>query len=258
MITLEAIHEGLSNGEFFLEYMPTMSLADGRCIGAEALVRWRRPTGIVPPGDFIPLTDNTPMSGRITYWVIDTIGVEMQAWLRAHPDCHLGINIPPEILGRGGIEYAARNAGLFGLASQIILEVTERGVPDLLGVQSISDYWGQGARLALDDVTRIGGANLSILARCNIHIIKLDKSLIDQITPNHPAPDWLPGITALLHSTDLEIIAEGVETPQQADVLRAAHIQSAQGYLFSRPLKIADFIAFHASRETGAQAAPPS
>src|SRR6478735_6088407 len=93
-ITIETVRSGLSAGEFFLEYLPTISLADGRCVGAEALVRWRRPSGIVPPSEFIPLTDNTPMSGRITYWVIDTVAAEMKDWMRAHPQTHIGINIP--------------------------------------------------------------------------------------------------------------------------------------------------------------------
>src|SRR4051812_1130709 len=107
MINLETIRAGFTNGEFFLEYLPTVSLTDRRCIGAEALIRWKRPTGVVPPDDFIPLADNTPLSGLITYWVIDTVAAEMSDWLRANPNAHISINVPPEILGRGGIAYAA-------------------------------------------------------------------------------------------------------------------------------------------------------
>ena len=245
-ITLDTVRSGLSAGEFFLEYLPTISLADGRCVGAEALVRWRRPSGIVPPSEFIPLTDNTPMSGRITYWVIDTVAAELKDWMRAHPQTHIGINIPPEILGRGGIEYAANNSGLLELASQIILEITERGVPDLLGIQAINENWGGGARLALDDVTHVGGANLSVLARCNMHMIKIDGSLVAQISPDSPAPTWLAGISHLIKASQLEVIAEGVETAQQLAVLRDAGIQMAQGYHFSRPINASAFIAFHA------------
>ncbi len=67
-IKLHAIKAGLEAGEFFLEYLPTVSLDDGRCIGAEALIRWRRPTGVVPPLEFIPIVENRPLSGLITYW----------------------------------------------------------------------------------------------------------------------------------------------------------------------------------------------
>ena len=181
MINLDAIRTGLVQKEFFLEYLPIVSLIDGCCTGAEALIRWRRPTGIVQPGDFIPLAENTPLSGLITYWVIDTVATEMGDWLRANPEAYISINVPPEILGRGGMEYAANNSGLSELASQIILEITERGVPDLLGVNAINNAWGMGVRIALDDVTLAGGGNLAVLARCNFHIIKLDRQLVSQI-----------------------------------------------------------------------------
>ena len=69
MISLDAIRAGLADGEFFLEYLPTVSLADGRCVGAEALSRWRRASGVVQPGEFINLIEGTPVSGTLTYWV---------------------------------------------------------------------------------------------------------------------------------------------------------------------------------------------
>src|SRR5215212_380086 len=106
MINVDTIHAGLAQGEFFLEYLPTISLADGRCVGAEALVRWRRPSGVVPPGDFIPLIEGTLVSGLLTYWVFETVGKELGDWLRGHTEAHISINVPPELLGRGGLEYA--------------------------------------------------------------------------------------------------------------------------------------------------------
>jgi sensor c-di-GMP phosphodiesterase-like protein len=248
MIDLAAIREGLARGEFFLEYLPTISLTDGRCIGAEALIRWRRATGVVPPSEFIPLAENTPLSGLLTYWVMDTVKAELGDWLRANRDAHVGINAPPEILGRGGMLYAAIQSGFVEQASQVILEITERGLPDLLGVESINQRAGVGVKVALDDVTFVGGANLAVLARCNFDAIKLDKSLIDQISPQCPAPEWLRSVTALLESSRLLVIAEGVETEQQFTTLRAANIQAAQGLYFSGPVPAAAFMAFHRDR----------
>ena len=106
MIDLSAIEAGLNNGEFFLEYLPIISLEHHRCIGAEALIRWQRSSGVVPPLDFIPIVEETPLSGLITYWVIETAAVELGDLLRVVKDFSLSINIPPEILGRGGL---ARN-----------------------------------------------------------------------------------------------------------------------------------------------------
>jgi sensor c-di-GMP phosphodiesterase-like protein len=245
-IELAEIRAGLAQGEFFLEYMPSVSLIDGRCLGAEALIRWRRAAGIVPPGEFIPLVENTPLSGLVTYWVMDTVYAEMGDWLRANRDAYIGINAPPEILGRGGMAYAADKSGLIKLASQVMLEITERGVPDKIGVEAMGQ--GLGVKVALDDVTLVGVPNLAVLARCRFDAIKLDRSLIDQIRPECPAPEWLSSVKSLMGSSQLQVIAEGVETEQQANTLRAANIQAAQGFYYSRPISIAAFIAFHRDR----------
>jgi len=166
-------------------------------------------------------------------------------WLQANPTARISINVPPEILGRGGMLYAGTKSGLIDLIPQLIFEVTERGVPDLVGVNAINDALRMGARIALDDVTLVSGANLAVLSRCHISIIKLDKSLVSQISQECHSPEWLGGITAMLGATELEVIAEGVETKQQAMTLLKANIQMVQGFLFSRPIPAADFIAYH-------------
>lgn len=245
MISLDEIRAGLDHGEFFLEYLPTIDLSDGACIGAEALIRWRRATGIVQPDDFIPIAENTTLSGLITYWVLETVASEMRDWLRDNPDAHISINVPPEILGRGGLTYVANKSGLHELVSQFVMEITERGVPDLLGMEAINSAWQVGLRVALDDVTLVGGTNLAILSRCRFDIIKLDRSLAAQISPQCRSPEWLEGIKAMLGSSQLMVVAEGVETEQQLIALRGANIQAAQGFYFSRPIPAAAFIAYH-------------
>jgi sensor c-di-GMP phosphodiesterase-like protein len=248
MIDIQEIRGGLDREEFFLEYLPAVSLPDGRCLGAETLIRWRRPNGIVPPGDFIPLIENTPLSGLITYWVIDTVQAELGDWLRANPDAYVGINTPPEILGRGGLAYAATKSGLVKVARQVMLEITERGIPDSLGVEAINECARVGVKVALDDVMLNSGANLAVLARCNAFAIKLDKSLIAQISPQCPTPAWLRSVTAVLESSPLLVIAEGVETEQQYKTLQAANIQAAQGFYFSPPISAEAFMMFHHDR----------
>jgi EAL domain-containing protein (putative c-di-GMP-specific phosphodiesterase class I) len=248
MIDLDAISAGLNKGEFFLEYLPTMSLDSGRCVGAEALIRWRRPSGVVPPQEFIPLVENSHLSGMLTCWVIETAAAELGHWLRAHEDVHLGINVPPEILGRGGLEYVATRSGLMELAGKIVLEITERGVPDKLGLGALEAAARRGFRVALDDVS-VGEANLVVLSRCKIDIIKVDRSVIGQITKDEQTPAWVSALTALLRATQLGVIAEGVETAEQVKVLRAAGVRLAQGFYFSRPISAQAFEAFfHARR----------
>jgi sensor c-di-GMP phosphodiesterase-like protein len=256
MIDLAAIRDGLDRGEFFLEYMPAISLADDRCVGAEALIRWRRATRVVQADDFIRLVEETPLSGLLTYWGMDRIHAELGDWLRANRDAYIGINVPPEILGRGGLAYSASKSGLMELASQIMLEITERGVPDRMGVNSISHAKALGVKVALDDVTLVGWANIAILARCQLDAIKLDKSLIDQIRPDNPAPEWLKPVKVLAESPQFVVIAEGVETAQQAATIRAAGVQVAQGYFLSRPIPAEAFIAFHRGRNRPGRTSP--
>jgi sensor c-di-GMP phosphodiesterase-like protein len=244
-ITLDSMRAGLANGEFFLEYLPVIALNDGRCVGAETLIRWRRASGVIGPDEFIPVIENTPLSGVLTYWVVDTMASELADWLRANPESYISINVPPEILGRGGIEHAAGKAGLLDLASQLVFEVTERGVPDALGVAAINGAIEHGIRVALDDVTLSGPANLAVLARCNFHIVKLDRSLIWEIQPDCPHPPWLEEVGALLQISQMTVIAEGIETPQQRAALESSNVQFGQGFHFSRPLAAEAFMEFH-------------
>jgi len=246
MITDAAVQDGLVNGQFFLEYLPTVSLVDGRCLGAEALARWRRPSGVVQPDTFIPLIEGTYLSGMLTYWVFETVASELGDWLRVHQHASIGVNVPPEILGRGGLQYLATKPGVSEIRNQIILEVTERGVPDNMGLAVLETASRSGVRVALDDVT-LSATNLVILSRATVDLIKTDASLAAQITPDCPCPAWLSGLSALLQSTPVSIIAEGVETEAQATALRSAGVTMAQGYHFSRPISAEQFKAYYAS-----------
>src|SRR6185436_13115846 len=125
--------------------------------------------------------------------------------------------------------------GLSEVRNQIILEVTERGIPDNQGLAGLEAASRSGVRIALDDVT-LTSAHLAVLSRCSLDMIKTDKSLVDQITPECPCPEWLSGLSALLRATQVAVVAEGVATEAQADALRAAGIPMAQGYYFSPPI----------------------
>jgi sensor c-di-GMP phosphodiesterase-like protein len=234
MIDLEMIREGLDRNEFFLEYLPIVSLEPERCVGAEALLRWQRPTGVVFPDDFVRLVENTPLSGLLTYWVIDRVAAEMGDWLRKHDGVEMHINVPPEILGRGGLEYAAQKSGLYDVRHKLVLEITERGVPDHLGLHAIDLAARQGVRVALDDV-RIDPASVMVLSRCNAQIIKIDKSVLLDNGVEGAMPRWAGALSVLLKTTDLEVIAEGVETAEQLAMLKSCGSTASPGPLFFTP-----------------------
>jgi sensor c-di-GMP phosphodiesterase-like protein len=254
-ITPQTVRDALHHGELFLEYLPLIAVPEGRCVGAEALVRWQRPDGVVMPDDFVPVIEETPVSGLLTYWVLETVAAELGDWLRDHDDVQLSINVPPEILGRGGLEYVANRVGLLDQANKLVMEISERGLPDKLGALALELAGQTGIRVALDDVL-FRGRNLVVLSRCNVHILKLDRSLTAQIgSPDHPQPPpWLEHLAALHLGAGLEITVEGVETRTQADALVAAGVRLVQGFYYSRPLRAADFIAYHAAQP----AVPPS
>jgi EAL domain-containing protein (putative c-di-GMP-specific phosphodiesterase class I) len=249
-LKLDDIHRALQANEFFLVYQPIVTLQDRRCIGAEALIRWRRNgTTVLDAGDFIPQTENTPLSGTVTYWVMDTVASELGAWLDTNREALIGINVPPEILGRGGIEYAASKSGLRDRAKQLVLEITERGVPDQLGLDALNSIPAATVRVALDDTT-LSGANLALLTRCHFDFVKIDHALVAQLDGGADRPQWLEGLAALLGTTALQVIAEGVERESQATMLGEAGVQLAQGHLFSEPLPADELKRYYAgSRE---------
>lgn len=245
MIDPESIKAGLSNGEFALEYLPIVSLESRHCVGVEALVRWQRPAGVVLPDEFVPLIENTPLSGLVTYWVIDRAAEELGDWLRAEDSVELHINVPPEILGRGGLEYAAQKSGLSDVRHKVVLEITERGLPDQMGLQALDRAAREGVRIALDDVT-IDPANVLVLSRSNAKIIKIDKSVLLDDGQAAGMPRWAEALAVLLRTTDLEVIVEGVETVEQMNLLRTAGVKQAQGYYFSPPLPAQAFLQYFA------------
>lgn len=240
----EELRAALDHDQLFLEYLPTVMLADSRCVGGEALVRWRRGREVLRAEAFIPLIENTPVSGTLTYWVLDTVARELGEWLGANDTAHVSINVPPEILGRGGLAYVASRAGLCDRLKQIVLEITERGVPDRLGLEALNVMAARGIQIALDDVM-MSGANLALLTRCKFSIIKLDRELIAQIAPDKPSPDWLTGLKELIQSGSLQVIAEGVTSEHQATTLNAAGVQMAQGYFYSIPLTAPELIRYY-------------
>lgn len=243
MKTIEQIRNGISNNEFYLVYMPTIDLATDTCVGAEALIRWDRDGELLSPDEFIPLIENTTLSGLITYWIFDEIAKDLGNWLHQHEGIHIGINVPPEVFGRGGLEYAALKSGLNKFSDKIILEITERGFPDEQGLEAISSA-SLGVKIAIDDFGA-GDANLLELSKMDADIIKLDKFFIDQITSETHIPKILKGLVAFAKAMDFKIIAEGVETSVQAKVMKLLEVDMVQGWYYSKPLDAEEFIAFH-------------
>jgi sensor c-di-GMP phosphodiesterase-like protein len=237
------IRSALYGGDLFLEYQPVISLEDNRCVGAEALLRWRRKSHVVLPMEFIPLIENTPLSGLVTYWVIDTVAQELAAWMRATDGIHIAINVPPEVFGRGALEYAGAKARVLDIAYKFVLEITERGVPDKLGVEALNARPRDSVLIALDDVCT-SETSLLVLSQVRVDILKIDKSCIDEMIPANWSPEKMSVLRDFMRAARGAVIAEGVETRAQLEILRDAGIAMAQGWYFSQSLSALDFMAY--------------
>jgi sensor c-di-GMP phosphodiesterase-like protein len=230
-------------GDLFLEYLPVVTLDRERCIGAEALIRWRCGSRIVQPAEFIPAIENTAVSGLVTYWVIDTVARELGDWLRHNPSFHLAINVPPEVFGRGGLEYAAAKSNILDLASQFVLEITERGIPDQLGIHEINSRPRRGVLVALDDVCT-SESSLLVASSVQVDILKLEQSAVASITRADLPAASVSSLSALIQGANVAVVAEGVETSSQVRRLLEFGIGMGQGWLFSRPLRAANLMTY--------------
>lgn len=218
-------------------------------MGAEALIRWQRGPEVVQPMEFIPLIESTPLSGLITYWVIETFAHELADWLRIQNDVHLSINVPPEVFGRGGLIYAAERAGVMDLGHKLVLEITERGIPDRIGVEALNTWPRGGLLVALDDVCA-GRASLLVACQVRVDILKIEPATVHRITRRDLASTETSALAKLIHASNLGVIAEGVESADQVEVLTECGIGMAQGWLFSHPLRAGEFVSYFSEHRT--------
>lgn len=242
-VEFNEFRDALNNGDFFIEYQPIMQIDGKKCLGAEALVRWRRGQEVIPPMAFIPAIENTPLSGLLTYWLVENIGQEVGKWLRKQVDAFISINIPPEVLGRGGLMHIAAKHDMKEVAEKIVIEITERGIPDALGLRGLIEGKKQGFKICLDDVGA-DNENLLVYARAGADLIKLDKSVADEMQD----PSWsvanIGALAAFTRSTDIKVIAEGIESEYQMNFFQELGVQMGQGWYYSRSLSAEDFFTF--------------
>lgn len=179
----------------------------------------------------------------IINWLIENISQEVDKWLRKQEDALISINIPPELLGRGGLLHLASKYGMDEIAEKIVLEITERGIPDNLGLKGLVEGKKQGFKVCLDDVGA-ANENLLIYARAGVDLIKLDKSIADEMLEPGWSVDKIGALAAFTQSTDIKVIAEGIETESQRNFFQELGVQMGQGWYYSRSLSAEDFFAF--------------
>jgi len=232
----------VASGELRLEYQPVVDLRTGQILGVEALVRWQHPTlGLLPPADFIPLAEETGDIDAIGVWVLDTATRQVAGWRQtmAHLDnLWVAVNLSPFQLSNPP-SLAAIQAILADPAVQsenVVLEVTETALATGAqgGTEALNMLKRYGVRIAVDDFGT-GFSSLSTLAGLPVDIVKIDRSFVSGQASGAPSVPMLEGILGLARKLSLAVIAEGIEEPEQLDILRRLDCSMGQGFLLARP-----------------------
>ena len=234
------LQSALDNEEFFLAYQPTFDLRDMSPTGVECLIRWRSPTrGVVQPDDFIPLLEETGMIVAVGRWVLEEACRQTAEWHEAGFPLGIAVNVSARQLDTDDllthVEEALDSSGLDPTA--LTIEITEttlmRNAEETSArLVAIKDL---GVRIAIDDFGT-GYSSLAHLQRFPVDALKIDRSFIAQLAQGYEGEMVLRTLLQLGKALAIETLAEGIERPQDLSMIRKENCDSAQGFLFARPL----------------------
>jgi diguanylate cyclase (GGDEF)-like protein/PAS domain S-box-containing protein len=231
------LREAIMCGGFELHYQPLVSFADGRVTGCEALLRWQhRSHGMIPPSDFIPIAEETGLIAPLGEWVLRTACIEAAKWPE---EIKVAVNVSPVQFNNAGLVQAVIGAlGASGLAPhRLELEITEAVLirDDAAALGILHQLRALGVRIALDDFGT-GYSSLSYLQRFPFDKIKIDRSFVSAIGDSDYSRNIVQAIVDIATTREITTTAEGVETEEQSQALRALGCTEMQGYLFSPPV----------------------
>ena len=249
-LTIEAeLRRALDRQELRLHYQPQVELSSGQVVGLEALVRWQHPErGLMAPVEFIPLAEESGLVVRLGDWVLRTACRQIKAWLDAGlAPRQTAVNVSTVQLSRGqlvdSVKSALQDTGI--PPDRLELEITETFlmVDRDQSFKTLRELKAMGVRLSIDDFGT-GYSSLAYLQQIEADQLKIDLSFVRDMTINRGNASIVKAIIALGHGLGLEVIAEGVETEDQANRLRSLHCDVMQGYLISRPLPVEEITRF--------------
>jgi len=234
------LRHALENNEFVLHYQPKVAVETRRIVGVEALMRWQSPDlGLVPPIRFIPILEETGMILDVGAWALRRAVLDHQQWLEQGLIApRIAVNVSAIQMRQQDFVEIVRDAVKFGDGPSVIdIEITESLImEDVAGtIEKLKILRDLGMSIAIDDFGT-GYSSLGYLAKLPVHSLKIDRSFISAMADNHDTMTLVSTIISLAHSLRLIVIAEGVETEDQAKLLRLLRCDEMQGYLISRPV----------------------
>jgi len=244
----------LAEGQFRLVYQPIVELATGTIHKAEALIRWQHPTrGLVSPVDFIPIAESSGLITEIGEWVFQQALAQIKVWRQLHhPAFQISVNRSPVQFHTDASAHrpwADQLADLGLPGNSIGVEITEGLLLNTTPVvtEQLLAFRNAGIQVSLDDFG-VGYSSLTYLQKFDIDYIKIDQSFVRHLVPASTDLALCKAIIVMAHELGMKVIAEGVETQAQCDLLAAAGCDYGQGYLFARPMAALDFEAFLSGR----------
>lgn len=245
-----ALREAIENQEFQLNYQPVVSLATGKLEGFEALIRWHSPTrGRVSPGEFIPVAENTGLIVPIGRWAIDEAARQLKTWhddFEIHGQLSVNVNLSGRQVGDTELVHSlSESLRKTGVEPKCLkLELTESVLMENaeFAIELIQSLRRTGVRLYVDDFGT-GYSSLSYLHRFPVDGLKIDKSFVDELDGTPQSGVMIKTILDMAQNLGLDVVAEGIETPEQVAQLQTLRCPHGQGYHFDRPLTPGDAYA---------------
>jgi len=256
----QALRRALEHDELEMYYQPQVDALSGRIVGAEALMRWNHPTrGLLSAGEFLPFAEENGLMLPISDWMIGALCRDMLKWNAAgNGDVRLSLNVSPQYLDRGDFFEKMRSAlARYGISpSQIEVEITENICirNPQYAIEQLNKLCQLGVSIAIDDFGT-GYSSLSYLHRFPIHTVKIDQSFVHEIHEENGHYPVILAIISIARGLGLNLVAEGVETEEQARYLRANGCLTMQGYLFYRPIALHEFMGALRTRQNAQSSA---
>lgn len=239
------LKSAMKTSEIYVVYQPVVDLSTREWIGAEALVRWRRPDGSnIRPDIFVPIAEETGLIQEMTKRIMETVANDSLVILEKSPRFHIAINLSGIDLESNTIIETLRRLlkHKHFRAKNLLLEATERTLLRAhLANQVLTEIRSMGVAVAIDDFGT-GYSSLAYLTELKFDYLKIDKSFVDSIETNSATSHVILHIIKMAHALKLSIIAEGVESENQARFLKENGVQFAQGWLFAKPMPVTDLV----------------